>query len=276
MCSGQVAFNTGESGFDTVLSVHSDCPEGGDSHALFCDDDSGPGLTSSLVFEALAGTRYLVRIAGFGGSGGDFDVQVWYPDVANDLCSSPVSVAPNTTYAFQNCSAGTDGPTAAGGTSFCTDHLSHDLWYLFFPHASGTLTLDTCGSNFDTMLQVFGGAACPGAGNTGLACNDDAPAESPCANQHGTSYIRMGVVGFIPYLIRVGGFDQTSPTGNGLLHIGFAPTCRCDWNLSGQLSVQDLFDFLASYFSGTGDFNASGATTVQDIFDYLACYFGGC
>jgi hypothetical protein len=42
--------------------------------------------------------------------------------------------------------------------------------------------------------------------------------------------------------------------------------------------VQDIFDFLAAYFSnGPGaDFNGSGAVSVQDIFDFLAAYFAGC
>lgn len=53
-------------------------------------------------------------------------------------------------------------------------------------------------------------------------------------------------------------------------------TCPCDWNNSGTLSVQDIFDYLTSYFSGAGDFNNSGSTTVQDIFDFLTCYFSGC
>jgi len=55
-----------------------------------------------------------------------------------------------------------------------------------------------------------------------------------------------------------------------------APACACDWNGVGGLSVQDIFDFLASYFAGAGDFNGAGGTTVQDIFDFLGCYFGGC
>jgi hypothetical protein len=52
--------------------------------------------------------------------------------------------------------------------------------------------------------------------------------------------------------------------------------CGCDWNHSGALTLQDLFDFLTSWFGGNADFNGSGATTLQDIFDYLACYFAGC
>jgi hypothetical protein len=54
------------------------------------------------------------------------------------------------------------------------------------------------------------------------------------------------------------------------------PTCPCDWNSSGGLTVQDIFDFLAGYFTGNGDVNNSGSTTVQDIFDFLSCYFAGC
>lgn len=53
--------------------------------------------------------------------------------------------------------------------------------------------------------------------------------------------------------------------------------CLADWNNSGTVTVQDLFDFLASFFGpGGADFNHSGATTVQDLFDYLAAYFAGC
>jgi len=54
--------------------------------------------------------------------------------------------------------------------------------------------------------------------------------------------------------------------------------CRADFNNSGALSVQDIFDFLAGYFSHDprADFNTSGAISVQDIFDFLAAYFAGC
>jgi hypothetical protein len=42
--------------------------------------------------------------------------------------------------------------------------------------------------------------------------------------------------------------------------------------------VQDIFDFLADYFSAnlTADFNDSGVLSVQDTFDFLAAYFTGC
>jgi hypothetical protein len=54
--------------------------------------------------------------------------------------------------------------------------------------------------------------------------------------------------------------------------------CAADFNCSGAVSVQDVFDFLAAYFSGDAraDFNGAGGVSVQDIFDFLAAYFAGC
>ncbi|MCC6321356.1 MAG: hypothetical protein IT438_07970 [Phycisphaerales bacterium] len=58
------------------------------------------------------------------------------------------------------------------------------------------------------------------------------------------------------------------------------PTTCCPANFNGAsgVSVQDIFDFLAAYFSNNpaADFNSSGALSVQDIFDFLAAYFAGC
>jgi len=63
----------------------------------------------------------------------------------------------------------------------------------------------------------------------------------------------------------------------GIAYLRPAP-CRADFNGAGGVTVQDIFDFLAAYFSGnlSADFNASGTVTVQDIFDFLGAYFAGC
>lgn len=59
-----------------------------------------------------------------------------------------------------------------------------------------------------------------------------------------------------------------------LVSAGTRLPCPCDWNNSGDISVQDVFDFLTGFFSNAGDFNGDGMTTVQDIFDFLTCFFG--
>lgn len=76
--------------------------------------------------------------------------------------------------------------------------------------------------------------------------------------------------------------EVASPAATGTLTnwqlrlYGYEQACRCDWNLSGATGLQDLFDYIGSYFLNRGDFNGDGATSVQDLFDYLACYFSGC
>jgi hypothetical protein len=54
--------------------------------------------------------------------------------------------------------------------------------------------------------------------------------------------------------------------------------CPGDFNGAGGVTVQDIFDFLAAYFTGASeaDVNADGSVSVQDIFDFLADYFRAC
>jgi hypothetical protein len=56
------------------------------------------------------------------------------------------------------------------------------------------------------------------------------------------------------------------------------PVCRPDFNHNGILEVQDIFDFLNGWFSGsiTTDYNLNGILEVQDIFDFLNSWFAGC
>ncbi len=57
-----------------------------------------------------------------------------------------------------------------------------------------------------------------------------------------------------------------------------APACPADFNTVGGLTVQDIFDFLAAWFSVSpqADFNHTGGVSVQDIFDFLGAWFAGC
>ncbi len=58
-----------------------------------------------------------------------------------------------------------------------------------------------------------------------------------------------------------------------------APCCPADFNQSGAVSVQDLFDFMGAYFAGNpslANVNGDCCVSVQDIFDFLAVWFRGC
>ena len=68
------------------------------------------------------------------------------------------------------------------------------------------------------------------------------------------------------------------------LALQFFVTCLADFNNSGAVSIQDLFDFLIAYFAWTSgnhtganpDINGNGEVTVQDLFDFLQLWFAGC
>ena len=54
--------------------------------------------------------------------------------------------------------------------------------------------------------------------------------------------------------------------------------CAADFNCSGTLTVQDIFDFLTAWFGANplADYNGFNGIGVQDIFDFLADWFNGC
>ncbi len=275
-CDGPVTIDTFGSAFDTVLSVHTDCPPALtpanlalSSHTVACNDDAQGTYQSRVTFNALRNQTYLLRIAGYGGSEGDFVVNLAYADPpANDLCANaqPVTVG---AYPYEVCSANTDGSSAP----VCGFHdAAHDVWFAYTAPVDGTLVLRACNSNFYPSLEAFVGGC--GGFLFASSCNY---VEGACGN---AVQLTLPVADNSTYTLRIAGSTQNVPgfddVGQGTLVVAFTPDCACDWNLSGALSVQDIFDFLAAYFAGNGDFNGSGATTVQDIFDFLACYFGGC
>jgi hypothetical protein len=68
-------------------------------------------------------------------------------------------------------------------------------------------------------------------------------------------------------------------TFRGRIYYTDVNPCLADYNNSGSVTVQDIFDFLVGYFTNDprADVNHSGLpVTVQDIFDFLTFYFSGC
>lgn len=57
-----------------------------------------------------------------------------------------------------------------------------------------------------------------------------------------------------------------------------APDCPADFDNSGSVTLQDLFDFLGAWFAldSAADFNAQNGVTLQDLFDYLGAFFEPC
>lgn len=74
-----VTFDTYGSSYDTLLSIHDACPGDQAAMELGCADDSGGTLQSELTLNLVANEEVWVRVAGFGGSSGSFQLNVGRP-----------------------------------------------------------------------------------------------------------------------------------------------------------------------------------------------------
>ena len=75
---------------------------------------------------------------------------------------------------------------------------SHSLWWAWTPAASGTATIDTLGSSFDTVLAVYTGTKLNRLAV--IAANDDIPSGG------GASRVAFSAVAGTTYRIAVDGF----------------------------------------------------------------------
>jgi hypothetical protein len=152
--------------------------------------------------------------------------------------------------------------TCDDNTSGCTVGGTQQAQVTGYAMAAGETVLvrvsqSGTGSPGTNALSGTGQLNITGTSNCGACCNSTA-----C-----TTTTSAGCTGSFQ-----GAGTACGPVGN--------PTtcCPANYNGVGGVTVQDIFDFLAGYFSNNiaADFNHSGAVSVQDIFDFLAAYFTGC
>jgi hypothetical protein len=89
---------------------------------------------------------------------------------ANDTCATAqaVTMGTNVLGASGQGACGAFVNDANNSSSCLATGMKADRWYSFTPATGGDYRLETCGSNFDTLLSVY-----DGCGATELACNDN-------------------------------------------------------------------------------------------------------
>ncbi len=258
-CSGNAIIDTLGSDFDTVLSVHSDCPSSAGGNSIVCNDDAGfaaPNNRASMVsFNFVGGQSYLVRVSGYNGASGQFTLRSLISDgVTNDECSTATTIGLGTR-AFGTCGA-TNSPQAGVPLG-----SSRDVWYRFIAPAASTYTFDTCGSSFDTVITLFQGSQsqCPSQGGAMIAQNNDG---SPCGPSSVQSSLTTALTQGQSVMIRVGGANANA-FGAGTLRIAEAATCDgIDFNNDSLFpDDNDLLDFLNVLAGGP----CSAGNTCNDI-----------
>lgn len=125
---------------------------------------------------------------------------------ANDDCTDAILIMGDGTYLGSNVCATTDGEASCG---LGGDPGYFDVWWRYVAPGTGNVTIDTCGSGFDTILSVHDSCGGPDSGR----CNDDG-----CGLQ---SSVNLDVSAGSTYYIRVAGYDGDA--GDIALHV--STTC---------------------------------------------------
>lgn len=218
--SGPATIDTFGSDFDTVMAVYTG--SWGNLHEVASNDDSG-GTTSRVNFTATDGIVYYIAVAGYSGDIGDV-VLNWTMSPANDDFAGAVDLFGRDGSINGTNAAGTieDGEPAHAGVS-----ASASVWWRWTAPASGPVTINTFGSDFDTVLAVYTGSW--GSLNE-VASNDDSGGT--------TSRVDFSATEGVIYHIAVDGFNA-----NGA-------NIALNWTMDHGFPADDFAD--ATVLSGLG------------------------
>ena len=222
-----IELDTCGSDYDTVLSVYSDCPSDGGTE-LACNDDSCDRQSAVSIFGE-AQRSYRVRVSGWEGATGNFQLNVRCIERPADDCVLAAPIAGGS-LTGSTAVATNDGSSACGRSE-----SSPDVWFSYTPEADCLLRVDTCGSDYDTVLSVHD--ACPATQANEIACNDDS-----CGLDSAVSFFANADT---RHVIRVSGYNGA--TGNFTLnvtcvdaedpdHCGLAQVIEADSTLGGDTS----------------------------------------
>ncbi len=195
--SGLVTITTDGSSFDTTLAVYTGTAVG--SLILMNeDDDGGEGWCSRVVFNAIAGTTYQIAVDGFGGASGGVTLSVKL-GLLNDAFAERLQI----TGTSDLVTGSNVGATWEAGEPFHWDSTgTQSVWWTWQAPQSGTVTISTAGSSFDTILAAYTGNSVSGLAL--VANNDDTGGV--------TSQISYFATAGTVYQIAVDGYGAASGT----------------------------------------------------------------
>jgi hypothetical protein len=166
--------------------------------------------------------------------------------IAGDQCSDAPTIRSGATTQYPFTTVGATAEVVSNSCSGGNDS-GPDVWFRFVSPATGRVTAGTCGCNFDTILRAFDSCPVGGSGAIELDCSDDACIGGPAPNTHVASEVFFRVQAGEDYLFRISGYNNASGSGN--LTLSLVPDCAADFNHFGGNTIQDIFDFLAAWFS---------------------------
>jgi hypothetical protein len=231
--SGSATIDTLSSSFDTLLAVYTGSSVGSLTSVVSNDDCCG-GRQSQVTFTATAGTTYQIAVDGYNAATGSVTLHWSQPQApANDLFANAQTLSgTNGTANGSNVGASKESgePNHAGNKGGAS------VWYRWTANSTASVSIDTTGSSFDTLLAVYTGNAVNAL--TSVVSNDD------CCGGY-QSKVSFTPVAGTTYQVAVDGYNGA--TGSITLH------------LSQNTAANDMFAN-AQPISGTSG-TTSGNTT---------------
>ncbi|HKF83192.1 MAG TPA: hypothetical protein VKB23_09565 [Solirubrobacterales bacterium] len=206
--TGSVAFQTCsfDAGFDTLIGVYTGTEVGSLTPVASGDDGQGrKGCRSSdsvVQFTATAGTTYMIAVDGKAGTTGSFQLIAEGVQANDDFGKAqPLGGTLPTQSEGTNRFATAQGAEpehagSAGGAS---------VWFKWTAPRGGTVSVDACDSDFDTLLAVYTGATLGSL--TPVQSNDDG--SGSCAPG---SHLSFEAVANTTYRIALDGKDGDQGT----------------------------------------------------------------
>lgn len=314
--NGTIDVNTWGSDYDTVLSVFDGCGVYigtiyvGGGIQIACNDDVNGTLQSQILgIPVNGGQTYKIKVSDYntapGGGELFFDLYFYYGAPANDSClnRTPISGSPGAnTMPWVNTTAATVAPgTCTELWEYGCGHPSgnsNSVYYSFVPTVSGSLTVDTFGSDYDTVLMVVDGAGfsnpcgewwqgqdgpiCVNPIDFGYyVCNDDSYVSGYYYQSLISNYpVNAGW----PYVVKVSDYNPTSGGGWLRLNTNLVPSAQAgDVNGDGAVNLGDL-PFMVDALVNPGacggcnlalaDMNGDGAADGADLQGFVNAVLG--
>ena len=202
--TGTLSADTFGSNYDTILAAFA--RSGGAYTAVGCNDDSG-GAQSRISFQATAGTVYYFMITAYSNNGGTLVFHLsfqgtpgapptatpsftarptWSPTptvtaggqppappsnigLPNDTCAGATDIGA-TPYSANSLTSSATAESNAPAPACGNQSRGKGVWYRFTAATEGTITAQTFGSNYDTILAAYSGSCTT---LRPVACNDD-------------------------------------------------------------------------------------------------------
>jgi C1A family cysteine protease len=199
--SGPVRISTAGSAFDTLLAVYS----GSSIYSLAevaSNDDANGTRQSAVEFEAVSGKTYRIAVDGYDGDSGAVVLAVSQSDAPLNDDFANAQALDTAEYHFASASGSTRKATAESGEpAHAGNNASRSLWWSWSAPHSATVTIETMGSGFDTVLAVYTGTTLNSLSE--VASNDD-------FESFNTSSVTFQAVGGTTYWIALDGYNGRS------------------------------------------------------------------